>query len=173
MARIKQAQRKNTGGWAPRKSTSVKEPRKKSVPDTSLHLHDTPAPSAPHPADTVGLSGGSNFNWDLIEVSIDVEVLDPGTIWLPMINLKPKPAIAYAWHQFDLEDLKKEYESELESPSTLSNTTPHMATSIARPRSIEQVVIVSRSSALRKQAVPSTTFLVYKFKRESPRFSKA
>lgn len=103
MAKFKQTRRKSTGGRAPQRTP---------VHDTTTRSHDTAAPSLPRSTAQHVLSSESNFNWDVVEVSIDAEILDLGTIWLPMVSIKPDPAVASVWYQFELEDLKKSFESE-------------------------------------------------------------
>jgi len=81
--------------------------------NTPLHLFQTPSPSLPPlTAAHVDNPSRSKFDWDAIEVSINADVLDLGTIWLPMVNIKPDQNPQYAWHQFELEDLKRQFEAE-------------------------------------------------------------
>lgn len=81
--------------------------------NTPLHLFQTPPPSlSPMTAAHVDLPSRSKFDWDAIEVSINADVLDLGTIWLPMVDIKPEQNPQCAWHQFELEDLKRQFRAE-------------------------------------------------------------
>ncbi|KAK5938712.1 hypothetical protein PMZ80_008904 [Knufia obscura] len=108
--------RNDTGRTNHADETIIKEEEQApgSTRDTPLRLSHTPPPIVPPRPPHDDLATTTSFNWDTVEVSIEAGALTLGTIWLPMINIKPKgnSAMRCAWHQFELEDLKEHFASD-------------------------------------------------------------
>jgi len=87
-----------------------------STRHTPLYLSQTPPPSSPPlPAVSNDPPSRSKLDWDAVEVNINADVFDLGTIWLPMANLKPDQKPQCTWHEFELKDLKRQFELETEA----------------------------------------------------------
>ncbi|KAK5095193.1 hypothetical protein LTR70_003649 [Exophiala xenobiotica] len=90
--------------------------RRDSVYWSETTSDEAPHAAAPSTAELVHRSKSTNqsyFDWDDIEVKIDADVLDLGTVWLPMIDLKPfSQGQNCHWKDFEFHKLNSQFSHE-------------------------------------------------------------
>lgn len=106
-----------------------------AVASQTQDLHTT---STVHPA-SIG-STTTTLDWDAIEIAIDARVIGLGTVWLPMIDIKPDAAGPYHWSDFDITKLREHIENDTEKKIDM---TIH---NLVYQRGFNEVVVNARGS---------------------------